>query len=158
LPGDVGPQGPAGPGAGASNSIITIAEGMNASNSNQVVYQDLPTTGPVIPITTTTANAKALVMLTCEMGTSNDNLIGRMSFEITGSDGSVIIVPADSRSVAGSLKSSSSNRIRLSAISLVTLGPAGSYTVKAKYRLQHSTVNGSEILTFSNREIVVTVF
>jgi hypothetical protein len=40
----------------------------------------------------------------------------------------------------------------------VTLGPAGTYTITAKYRVQHTTVAGFESVTFSNREVIVTLF
>jgi hypothetical protein len=131
---------------------------MNASSSNQATYGNLATNGPAMAVTTTSDGAKAMVFLTCEIKTTENPLVGRMSFEIVGPGGVVTVVPADSRSVCGSLQSGSTNTLRISAVSLVTLGAAGNYTVTAKYRVQRPTVAGNEFVTFSNREVIVTLF
>jgi hypothetical protein len=158
--GATGPQGPAGNSAigVAYNAVVATAETMNASASNQATYNNLATNGPAMVFTTTSAGAKAMVFVTAEIKTSSSALVGRMSFEIIGPDGSVTIVPADSRSLCESLQSGSTNTERATAVTLVTLGAPGNYTITAKYRVQQPNVQGNEFVTFSNREVVVTLF
>jgi hypothetical protein len=111
-------------------------------------------------VTTTTANAKALVFLTSEMVINGDNnIVGRISFEVTGPVGFTTIVPADARSFTGSAIDDSSGlpRVRGTAVVLVTLGDPGVYTFTAKYRTQFTANDSGKVVTFSNRDIVVSV-
>ena len=166
-----GPQGATGAtGASAFAPVggsILLAETGNA-NLN-ATYSNLPTLGPTFSVTTTSNNAKALVFVTSEIllngttvgGGDADAVVGRMSFEATGPVGFTTLSADDVRSLAGStVEPAGTNtvpRVRQTAVALVPLGPAGTYTFTAKYRVQASTTNVGNTATFSNRDLVVSV-
>jgi hypothetical protein len=163
--GATGPQGPQGAtGATGASAFAPVGESNNNSGTkatNVVGFGNLSGAsagvGPTVSVTSTTANAQALVFVTAEMGFSgSDEITGRMSFNITGPGGVSYFVADNDSAVGFNLKASTAGRGRATAVELITLGAAGTYTFTAVYSASGSS-SSSNIITFSNRDLVVSV-